>query len=214
MRWWAISAAAAGGALGSKMLYWLETPALTLAKWNDWAYMLGGKTVVGGLLGGLIAVELTKELVGESRSTGDLFALPLAAGIAIGRVGCFLTGLSDQTFGLPTRLPWGIDFGDGIRRHPAQLYEILFLVALIALLTWLQPKLPQSGDLFKLFMILYLAWRLCIDFLKPAAQFAGLGSIQWACVLGLLYYGRDAVRIAHDVMLPFARMPQTKVSED
>lgn len=214
MRWWAISAAAAGGALGSKMLYWLETPALTLAKWNDWAYMLGGKTVVGGLLGGLIAVELTKELVGESRSTGDLFALPLAAGIAIGRVGCFLTGLSDQTFGLPTRLPWGIDFGDGIRRHPAQLYEILFLVALIALLTWLQPKLPQSGDLFKLFMILYLAWRLCIDFLKPAAQFAGLGSIQWACVLGLLYYGRDAVRIAHDVMLPLARMPQTKVSED
>lgn len=214
MRWWAISAASAGGALGSKMLYWLENPALTLSKWNDWAYMLGGKTVVGGRLGGLIAVELTKELVGESRSTGDLFALPLAAGIAIGRVGCFLTGLSDQTFGLPTRLPWGIDFGDGIRRHPAQLYEILFLVALIALLTWLQPKLPQSGDLFKLFMILYLAWRLCIDFLKPAAQFAGLGSIQWACVLGLLYYGRDAVRIAHDVMLPFARMPQTKVSED
>lgn len=214
MRWWAISAAAAGGAVGSKMLYWLETPALTLVKWNDWAYMLGGKTVVGGLLGGLIAVELTKKLVGEWRSTGDLFALPLAAGMAIGRVGCFLTGLSDQTFGLPTRLPWGIDFGDGIRRHPTQLYDIFFLVALIAMLTWLQPKLQQSGDLFKTFMILYLAWRLCIDFLKPSAQFAGLASIQWACVLGLLYYGRDAFRIARDVAQTLTRMSQSKLSEN
>jgi len=193
--------------MGSKILYWLETPALTLAKWDDWTYMLGGKTVVGGLLGGLIAVEVTKKLLGETRSTGDLFALPLAAGMAIGRVGCFLNGLSDQTFGLPTRLPWGIDFGDGIPRHPTQLYEILFLIAVMVVLVWLRPKVYQSGDSFKTFMIVYLAWRLCIDFLKPTVQFAGLGSIQWACVFGLLYYGRDALRILRDVIQPVTRVP-------
>ena len=213
LRWWAISSAAAGGALGSKILYWLETPALTLAKWNDWTYMLGGKTVVGGLLGGLIGVELTKRIVGETRSTGDLFAIPLAAAMAIGRIGCFLTGLSDQTYGLPTRLPWGIDFGDGIPRHPTQLYEILFLTGVIFVLARMRSRLEQSGDLFKAFMILYLAWRLLIDSFKPEVQFAGLGSIRWACVLGLLYYGRDILRIMRRVTqrAPSSDIPQSKV---
>ena len=176
MRWWAVASAVAGAALGSKILYWFESPALTLARWQDWAYLLGGKTVVGGLLGGLIAVELTKKLLGETRSTGDLFAVPLAVGIGIGRVGCFLTGLSDQTFGLPTRLPWGMDFGDGIPRHPTQLYEILFLGGVVLVLAWLRHRAPQSGDMFKTFMILYLAWRLSVDFLKPTVHLAGLGA--------------------------------------
>jgi phosphatidylglycerol---prolipoprotein diacylglyceryl transferase len=55
------------------------------------------------------------------RATGDVFAIPLTVGIAVGRVGCFLTGLADNTHGLPANLPWAIDYGDGIPRHPAQL---------------------------------------------------------------------------------------------
>jgi len=95
---------------------------------------MGGKTIVGALIGGLLAVELIKRYIGFSTSTGDLYAIPLAVGIAIGRIGCFLTGLSDNTYGIPTSLPWGIDFGDGISRHPTQLYEIIFLAALIPFL--------------------------------------------------------------------------------
>ncbi len=95
---------------------------------------MGGKTIVGALVFGLIAVELFKRYIGLHQSTGDLYAIPLALGIAIGRIGCFLTGLSDNTFGTPTNLPWAIDFGDGIPRHPTQLYEIAFLLLLIPIL--------------------------------------------------------------------------------
>jgi len=101
---------------------------------HDPAYFVGGKTIVGALAFGLVSVELTKRYIGLRDSTGDLYTIPLALGIAIGRIGCFLTGLSDNTYGTPTNLPWAVTFGDGIPRHPTQLYEIIFLLALIPIL--------------------------------------------------------------------------------
>jgi phosphatidylglycerol:prolipoprotein diacylglycerol transferase len=196
-RWWIVAAAAAGAAAGSKLLFWLEDPRLTLLHWHDPAYLIGGKTIVGGLIGGLATVEWTKRRLHVTRATGDLFALPLVAGIAIGRIGCFLTGLDDHTFGNHTTLPWGIDFGDG-PRHPTQLYEIVFVLAL-GILLWRLAKQPhREGDLFKAFMVGYFGWRLAIDFLKPEVRvFLGLSSIQWACVATLVYYGDDILRWLH-----------------
>ncbi len=212
VRWSAITAAVAGGAIGSKLVYLLESPAATLQHGSDPFYLMGGKSIVGGLVGGLIAVEWVKKYLGEKQSTGDLFAIPLALGIAIGRIGCFLTGLGDYTYGIPTRLPWGIDFGDGIARHPTQLYEMVFLLALVPGLQFVLGRVArtsltaragreyvaarfQSGDAFKLFMIAYMAFRLACDALKPYVHVAfGLGSIQWICLLTLLYYAKDMRR--------------------
>ncbi len=190
-RTWIVAAAICGAAIGSKLLYWLGDPALTGRRWNDVFYLMAGKTIVGGLIGGLIAVEAIKRRLGIVRRTGDLFAIPLCIGIAIGRLGCFLSGLSDDTYGIATDLPWGIDFGDGIRRHPVQLYEIVWLGVLAIWLAWLARKPHRGGDLFKGFMLGYFGFRLAIDFLKPGIAFAGLTSIQWACVMMLLYYCRD-----------------------
>jgi phosphatidylglycerol:prolipoprotein diacylglycerol transferase len=208
IRWTVVAAAVAGAALGSKVLYWFEDPQATWMHLRDPAYLLGGKTIVGALLFGLVAVEAMKRYIGLDRSTGDLYAIPLALGIAIGRMGCFLTGLADDTYGIPTRLPWGIDFGDGIRRHPPQLYEIVFLIGIIPMLYHILRSIPASGasnappsagfragDAFKFFMVAYLSFRLLCDFIKPYPQvFLGLGTIQWACVLCLLYYSRDIRR--------------------
>src|SRR5205085_12566938 len=72
-RWSVIAAAALGGAVGSKLLYWLEDPVQTIHRWRDMDYMMSGKTVVGGLIGGLVAVEVAKWLAGEKTRTGDLF---------------------------------------------------------------------------------------------------------------------------------------------
>jgi len=187
-----VVAAIVGAAVGSKVLGWFDDPALTLQHWSDLAFLLGGKTIVGGLFGGTMAVEWTKNRLGIHRRTGDLFALPIVAGTAIGRMGCFLAGLRDRTYGNPTTLPWGVDFGDGIPRHPTQLYEILFLLALGYLLIRLRSLPHREGDLFRVFLISYSAWRLGIDFLKPDPRFAGLSAIQWCCVAGLLWYARDA----------------------
>ncbi|MFZ1204666.1 MAG: prolipoprotein diacylglyceryl transferase family protein [Candidatus Acidiferrales bacterium] len=193
-RWTVITAAVAGAALGSRILYWFEDPALTFAHWRNPAYLLGGKTIVGALIGGLFAVEWAKRRIGETHSTGDLFAAPLALGIAIGRIGCFLTGLSDDTYGVPTALPWGVDFGDGIRRHPTQLYESIFALALFLFLLRVLKRPHRQGDVFKAFMVAYLGWRLAIDFLKPEVRIGIFSGIQWACAAMFVYYSRDILR--------------------
>lgn len=194
-RWWVIAAAAMGAAIGSKTLYWFEAPRLTLQHLRDPAFLLGGKTIVGALIGGLFAVEWMKKRLSITRRTGDLFALPLCVGIAIGRIGCFLTGIEDHTVGVATALPWGVNFGDGVPRHPAQLYEVGFALALGVFL-WRRARQPRrEGDLFRIFMVAYFSFRLACDFLKPDVRvFAGLSSIQWACAAMLLYYSRDILR--------------------
>jgi phosphatidylglycerol:prolipoprotein diacylglycerol transferase len=139
--------------------------------------------------------ELTKHLVGITRRTGDLFAVPLCAGIAIGRIGCFLTGPEDHTAGIATSLPWGINFGDGITRHPTQLYEIIFAIALGAFLCRRMKAHLPDGDVFKIFMVGYFTFRLACDFLKPDVRvMLGMSAIQWACLLMLVYYAPDITR--------------------
>ena len=207
LRWTVVAAAFVGGALGSKLLYWAEDPSATLAHWQDPVYLLGGKTVVGGLLGGWLAVELMKKYVGISRSTGDLFAAPIAAGIAIGRIGCFLTGLSDKTYGTATTMPWGVDFGDGVRRHPTQIYEAIFLVALAIVLYWLLQRGSQpSGNVFKVFLISYLGFRFLIVFGKPTdpAVFLGISALQLASIVGVFaafwqMHSRDSTSVRREV---------------
>jgi phosphatidylglycerol:prolipoprotein diacylglycerol transferase len=194
-RWTVVAAAVFGAALGSKFFFWLESPAETLAHWNDVRFLLGGKTIVGALIGGLVAVELEKRWSGLTRRTGDLFAMPLAAGIAIGRIGCFLSGLPDRTYGTPSGVPWAVDFGDGIARHPTQLYEAIVMAAAAVVFGRLTRRPHREGDVFKLFMTTYFALRLAVDFLKPEPTIVfRLSSLQLAAVAVLLYYGDDVRR--------------------
>ena len=194
-RWTLILAAIAGAAAGSRLLFWCEDPARTREHFRSLSYLLGGKTVVGAILGGTVAVEWIKRRLAITRRTGDLFAIPLAAGIAIGRIGCFLAGLDDDTHGIATSLPWGIDLGDGVRRHPVQLYESAAMILLVWALARIGPPRFAEGDRFRCFLLAYFAWRLAVDFLKPGVRFAGLSSIQWSCLAALVWYLPDLLRI-------------------
>jgi len=177
-----------GAALGNKGVFLIERPDIAQALWQGGQLIIPGQSIVGGLLGGLIGVEIAKKLTGQTRSTGDAMVLPIAVGLAIGRVGCFLAGLHDDTYGLPTTLPWGVDFGDGIARHPTQLYEIAVVLALG--LSLHRARFPSPGLAFKLFLSSYLLWRFFIEFLKPVpvAWPLGLSGIQWTCLVALVIY--------------------------
>lgn len=185
-----------GAALGTRLLFLLCNPPLTLQHWADPRYLLGGKTIVGGLLGGLIGVELAKKVAGIRQSTGDLLVLPIIVAIAIGRIGCFLTGPADGTAGLPSSLPWAIAIGDGIPRHPVALYEIAFVLLLIPIAERVRRRSPYAGDSFRVFLSSYLLFRFLVDFLKPipAPLRGGLTAIQWACLAGLAYYAAAFAR--------------------
>jgi len=186
-RWSTIAAAAIGALLGSRILGLLEyAPTRGFHPTQIFAFTGGGKTIVGGLLGGWLAVELLKRFAHIRSRTGDLFAVPLCLGIAIGRIGCFFAGLADDTCGTPTTLPWGVNFGDNIPRHPTQLYEVAFLLLLALALYRFNAQPHREGLTFRLFMAAYLLWRLLIDFIKPQPLFHGLNVIQWACLAGLL----------------------------
>lgn len=178
-----------GALFGAKILSWLENPLLYWehqhrANWLVWAQ---GKTIVGGFIGGWIGVEWAKKLLGVRHSTGDLYVFPLIVGTSIGRVGCFLSGLEDDTYGLRTALPWGVDFGDG-PRHPTQLYEIAFLLVLGAFLLRRTRTLSPNGYLFRLFMLWYFLFRFVAEFVKPRPfLYVGLSAIQLASLAASVY---------------------------
>lgn len=177
-----------GALAGAKVLSWLETPQWYWAHWTEPLAWMHGKTIVGGFIGGWAGVELVKKWIGVTHSTGDKYVFPLIIGTCIGRIGCFLTGLEDDTYGTPTSLPWGIDFGDHIPRHPTQIYEILFLIALAMWLLWRCQKPFWNGYVFRVFMLSYFAFRFFVEMIKPHTfTYLGVTAIQIASFGAFLY---------------------------
>jgi prolipoprotein diacylglyceryltransferase len=199
-RWGLIAAAAVGALVGSRLLAALEHPGLFLDP-PHWLYYYANKTIVGGLLGGTLAIEGLKAILGERRRSGDLFTYPILVAVIVGRIGCQLAGVHDGTAGLPASLPWAMNLGDGIPRHPTALYEILFLIFLGLILHWMErhawPWAMTGGRLFATFMLAYLLWRLAIETVKPVEPLVlGLSAIQGASALGALYFAGVLWRLA------------------
>lgn len=177
-------AALVGGILGAKLPIWVANAGEILAHPTAIAW-LSGRTIVGGLVGGVLAVWLVRRRLGVKQRLGNYFVPSICIGIAIGRLGCFFTGCC---YGTPTRLPWGINFGDHIARHPTQLYEALFASALFVVA---QATLErwEPGRLFDAFMITYFSWRFLVEFIRvnPIAGF-GLTYYQLAAGGIMLVY--------------------------
>ena len=178
-----------GALLLSRVIAFLEEPFVHYEQ--GWMALMNNKTIMGGLFGGLLGVELAKLIIGEKQSSGDLFTLPIILGIIIGRVGCFLAGTNEFTYGRQTSFFMGMDLGDGLSRHPIALYEVAFLLLLFIGLKRIKKKTKplENGMLFKIFMISYFSFRFLIEFLKPNTFFVlGLSSIQLLCLICLIYY--------------------------
>ena len=81
----------------------------------------------------------------------------------------------DFTYGTPTSLPWAHDFGDGVPRHPVQLYESAAMAAFAALYV----RRVLVGDRFFITNGFYLAvgcyglQRFAWEFLKPYGTLIG-----------------------------------------
>lgn len=194
-----ILGAIVGAFVGSRLMGFLEDPVFALETFNAVAF-LQTKSIMGGLFGGLIGVELSKKIIREENSSGDLFTYPIILGIIIGRIGCFLSGINEFTYGKETSLFTGMDLGDGLSRHPISLYEILFLICLFVFLKKLGSHTRrESGLLFKLFMLSYFGFRFVIEFIKPNTYFVlGLSSIQWLCLVCWLYYTPTLFKITRN----------------
>jgi phosphatidylglycerol:prolipoprotein diacylglycerol transferase len=166
--------------------------AYLLGTLNLWVSELSGvaRSIEGALAGAIVAVELYKWRKGIVGRTAALFALPAAVGIGIGRIGCYLSGIEDFTYGVPTDLPWGHDFGDGVMRHPVQLYESSAMLAFAAVyvLALRQRRTWFIDNGFALFVLFYAMQRFGIEVLKPYARIAvGLTLFQIVCIAMIFY---------------------------
>jgi phosphatidylglycerol---prolipoprotein diacylglyceryl transferase len=172
------------------------------------ALELAGNSVVGGLAGGFLGVEIAKKLVGHTISTGEAFALAIPIGHAIGRVGCYLSGCC---FGTPTTLPWGVTFpgaslahtsqvtlglvgaGDApLPVHPTQLYEIAFDLVLFAALFIVRDRTRTRGSLFRAYLFAYATFRLMLELVRGDSPFPSAGGpkpIQVVLLGAALYFG-------------------------
>lgn len=173
-----VAGAAIGGFGAGTLNLWLSgTPGL-------------GRSIVGALAGAIVAVEIFKRLRGISGSTGLIFVPAFATSVVVGRWGCFLAGLGDDTHGTPTALPWGHDFGDGILRHPVQLYESLSMAAFLALALVLIGRrntfFMRNG--FYLLVMVYAGQRFLWEFLKPYGAVAGPFNLFHLICAGLMIY--------------------------
>lgn len=187
-----------GAMIGAKLPF-------VLADWNGMlsgaAWFSDGKTILTGLVGGYLGVELAKWALDVHVRTGDSFVVPVAVAVGIGRLGCFVIGCC---YGTPTSLPWGMQFptaGDSLPRHPTQLYEAIFHLTMAGLMAVLLRNGIWRGQLIKAYIIAYAFYRFATEFIRPEAKFwLGLTGYQWvalaliAVFLGL--WRRDARQLA------------------
>ena len=194
-----------GGILGSRLAEWtlgqwvvaLRYPGLFL---NPYA---GGRAILGGILGGWIAVEVAKRRFGIRRSLGDLFALAVPAGETVGRIGCFLNA---DCYGTICALPWAV-YQHGAWRHPAQLYSSAGAAATFVLLARLWGRLPREGDLFRLYLILAGTSRFFVEFFRERTIGpGGLSLAQWGSLgvilIGMIGLAASGRRFGQDLARP------------
>jgi prolipoprotein diacylglyceryltransferase len=181
-------AAILGGALGARLITSWEILDDVNTAHLPLTYVLthGPKSILGGLAGGYLAIVLTKRALGYTLSTGDYYAAAIPLGLAIGRVGCFL---SELPLGTPTTLPWGMTVSPEAAAaflrcpgctglmHPSMLYEIGFHLVAFAWIIRRGPLLPVRGDTLKAYLLAYGVFRFGIEFIRG-------NEVQWLGLTG------------------------------
>jgi phosphatidylglycerol:prolipoprotein diacylglycerol transferase len=179
-----VAAAVVGGIIGAKLWY------VALTGDPDALLSRGGLVWYGGFIGGALAVILNSWRVGVPlRWTMQLAAPALAAGYALGRVGCFLV---NDDYGRPTDLPWGVKFPEGLPAstaenlknlfgipipagldpaavlavHPTQLYEVAAMLVAFAVLWSLRKSGRPVGWLFGLYLVFAGVERFLVEILR------------------------------------------------
>lgn len=163
-----------GGRLGYVLFYkpsqYLANPLEIFYLWE------GGMAFHGGLIGVVVVLLLyARKRQKPLLELGDFIAPLIPLGLGAGRVGNFING---ELWGRATHLPWGMVFpqtGDGIARHPSQLYEMaLEGLVLFALLWWFARKPRPMGQISAVFLMGYGTFRFLVEFTREPDYFLGL----------------------------------------
>ncbi len=184
-----------GALLGAKLAVLLGDGLWPIKPFSDWAaLLLSGRSIVGALLFGFIFAELAKPIFRYNRPPNDRFALVLPFSIAIGRIGCWLSGCC---LGLDLNPPLG-----PFDRHPIALYEIVFYVLIGTLMIRAYQARRLQGQLFAVFMVAYGTFRFVCEIVRATEKaFLGLSGYQ-LLALALIIAGLISFHARRNVLLP------------
>jgi phosphatidylglycerol---prolipoprotein diacylglyceryl transferase len=190
-----------GGRLGYVLFY---KPAYYLSHLSEIpAVWTGGMSFHGGFLGVLVAMWLLARSRGKTFwNVMDFIAPAVPLGLAFGRLGNFING---ELWGRASDWPWAMVFpqaGDGIARHPSQLYQFALEGLLLFVLLWLYARKPRPlGAVSGAFLLGYGVSRFIAEFAREPDSFLGLLSLgfsmgQWLS-LPMIVGGIALIRWAH-----------------
>ena len=148
--------------------------------------------VIAGGLGGLILYCRWKKL--PVLRVLDATALAFPAAQIIGRFANIING---DTWGPPTKLPWGFTYTNpnallpkdllGVPTHPTPVYEQLWLLVMVGLLLFLVPRFKTDGMAFLSYLGLYSLGRFFISFYRVNnILFLGLREAQLFALAGIV----------------------------
>jgi phosphatidylglycerol:prolipoprotein diacylglycerol transferase len=190
-----IGIAGLAGIVGARLYHALESPAEFFADPKSFIFTRFGFAWFGGFLGGFAALlMLARRDKIPTLTFLDACSPAACVGYAIGRIGCLLSG--DGDYGLPTNLPWGMSFPNGVvptteRVHPTPVYEFLAWM-LIAYLLWrmgdrfLRENRP-AGWIFCGYLILTGIARFLVEMIRlNPRSFFGMSNAQTASVASAL----------------------------
>ncbi|MFL3025437.1 MAG: prolipoprotein diacylglyceryl transferase [Candidatus Neomarinimicrobiota bacterium] len=205
-----VFAAAVGGILGSKIYYLIENFERVKADPTGMIFSGAGLVFLGGLMGGTLGVTyVIKKNKLSWIKFADIVAPLLILGYAVGRVGCLLVG---DDYGLPTNVPWGIAFPNGLppstysvfqsyypwvnlegfspgvlKVHPTQIYESVIGFGIFYYLYQKRSKVVIVGSLFFTYLIFAGAERFFIEFLRVNSKYLfGLSGSQLISLIMIL----------------------------
>jgi phosphatidylglycerol:prolipoprotein diacylglycerol transferase len=192
LAWEIVGFGLVGGLVGARvhqaLYHWSAFAAAPL----DFATGRSGLVWYGGMLGGVVATAWPIRRAGVSyASVLDTAALGLTIGLAIGRVGCHLSG--DGDWGTPTALRWGVayttgtagwPYPPGVSVHPAALYEMAALLVIFVLLLRVRSPAVPAGALFAIYLVLSGVTRLLVEFVRTNPPvLLGLTEAQWTSLV-------------------------------
>ena len=168
-----------GGRLGYVLFYsfdkFLQDPVM-LFKTTQ-----GGMSFHGGLLGVLLASWLlSRKYKLKFLDIGDFIAPMVPIGLGAGRIANFL---NQELWGKPTDVAWGVVFpktGDGIARHPSQLYEFLLEGVVLFLILWIYSRKPRPfARISGMFLFFYGLFRAFVEFYRLPDAHVGYLAFGW-----------------------------------
>jgi phosphatidylglycerol:prolipoprotein diacylglycerol transferase len=162
------AAALTGAFLGAKLVYLAAEGWMYWSSPHRWIIWATGKTILGALLGGYLAVEIAKKFVGYRQPTGDYFAVVAPLGILFGRVGCLLHGCCLGRECTPAW--WTLQDQFGIDRWPAVPVEMAFNILALAAALLLRKLQLLRGQHFHLYLMSYGIFRFFHEWMRATPR--------------------------------------------